>query len=78
MTNVEKRMALQEIARRYNAALATGKVKARRNAASEAHDLVFKAIKELEAIEPQDVELLREANALFLDIRFGQPTTFPF
>jgi hypothetical protein len=73
----EQRSALEDIAKRYNAVMTTGKLKQKRDMASEAHRLVFQAIKAVEAEQPADADLLRDATALFLDIRMGRPTNFP-
>lgn len=75
--NSEQRLTLEEIAKRYNAVLETGKVKQKRDMASEAHRLVFQAIKLIESKQPVDADLLRDATALFLDVRMGRPSTFP-
>jgi hypothetical protein len=75
--STDKKSALEKIARNYNAALQSGKVKERRDAASEAHRLVFQAIKEIEAEAPLDTELLKHANEMFIDVRMGRPTVLP-
>lgn len=73
----EQRSALEDIARRYNGVIEASKLKQKRDMASEAHRLVLQAIKEIEAEQPGDPDLLRDATALFLDIRMGRPSTFP-
>jgi hypothetical protein len=75
--SLEQRSALEEIARRYNGVMEAGKLKQKRDMASEVHRLVFQAIKEIEAEQPANPDLLREATSLFLDIRMGRPSTFP-
>jgi len=77
MTKPEDRLQLAEVARRYNTALESGKVKQKRDAASEAHQSVLQAIKKIQAAHPVDADLLRDANALFLDVRMGRPSSFP-
>jgi hypothetical protein len=75
--SLEQRSALGDLAKRYNTVLETGKLKAKRDIASEAHRLVFQAIKNIEAVQPVDADLLRDATTFFLDIRTGRPSTFP-
>ena len=72
-----QRSALEDITKRYNAAMETGKLKQKRDMATEAHRLVFQAIKAIDAEQPADADLLRDATALFLDIRMGRPSAFP-
>ncbi|PHV34741.1 hypothetical protein CSQ94_04975 [Janthinobacterium sp. BJB312] len=73
----ENRVSLENIAKRYNAAITTGKVKQIREVATEAHQSVLQTIKNIEATQPVEDDLLQQANTLFLDIRMGRASTIP-
>ncbi|MBN9116446.1 MAG: hypothetical protein J0I36_14545 [Pandoraea sp.] len=71
---MEIRERLHEAATEFNAAIAAGKVRPLQKVAERVHQVVASAVKEIEAQQPVDEALLDDAMALFMDIRWGQPT----
>jgi hypothetical protein len=72
---MQLRERLQAVAREYNEAIEKGKAREARKVAERSHDTVWQAIKEIESAPAVDQQLLDDAMALFMDVRWGQRTT---
>ncbi|MEM5388342.1 hypothetical protein VSR68_32960 [Paraburkholderia phymatum] len=71
----EIREQLLALAKEYNEAVATGKVRATRKVVERSHQVVFEAINKIASEPTVDQQLLDDAEALLMDIRWGQMTT---
>ncbi|WP_257806837.1 hypothetical protein [Burkholderia glumae] len=72
---MELRERLNAVAKEYNEAIDKGKKRAAHEVAKRTHDAVCSAIKEIESSPSVDGALLNEAEALLMDIRWGQKTS---
>ncbi|WP_429322583.1 hypothetical protein [Paraburkholderia sp. GAS448] len=71
---MELRERLQAVAREYNEAIAKGKKREAHEVANRSHGIVWDAIKEINSQPVIEQSLLDEAEALLMDIRWGQAT----
>ncbi len=56
----------------YNAAIKVGKVRSIRQAASTAHQAIFALSQTIKTLYPNEVGLLSEVEAAFMDVRWGR------
>ena len=56
----------------YNVAIRTGRVRAIRPAAAAAHQAIFALSKTVQTLHPDQIELIAEIEAAFMDLRWGR------